>query len=194
MGSKFTLRETRNLNMPADLPAPAHLGEDSCFHKTLVPLQFPPLFYCLLPCALWYNSCRALLPGFLKRLPLHGHLYLSPSIFRENRGRFTVLLLPCLFLLSTLKTWLWLPAYWPVHVSKSATPRRSCGSSFSFMYWHTSYAVPSTTEEWAVSQWWTKTDWNLLLSEWLMLFVQSALNFNFLCQQKATYRKTDIFP
>ena len=127
--------------MPADLPAPALLGEDSCLQKPLSTLLLPPLFYCLPPHALRCNSWGAMLPKLFKSLPSHGHLYPSLCPSSEDRGRFTIVPLPCLCLLRTLQPCLWLPTYGPVHASKTAAPRTSRASPFSIMYCHVGYTV-----------------------------------------------------
>lgn len=143
--------------------------------KTAASTSHLPLYYFLHfftaspPHALWCNSWGVLLPRLLKSLPAHGHLYPSLSPSRGDRGGFTIIPLPCLCLLRTLQPCLWLDAYWPVHASKTAASKAACASPFSIRYCHVGYTVPSTTVEWDVSQWQTKTDWNLLLSEWQML-------------------------
>lgn len=84
--SKLTLWEMGSLNMPADLPAPAFLGEDSCLYTLLAPLQLLPLLCCLSAHALWSDNRRDLLHKFLKS---HPSTVPQISVFCINRRQCT---------------------------------------------------------------------------------------------------------
>lgn len=159
-----------SLNMPADLPAPAVLGEDSCLHWPLY--YFLHFFTASLPVLCGATDGELCSPGCLNPC-LHMVIFIQAHLLPEGMEGGSLL---CLFP-ACVSSGPWSPACGFPLTSHSLTRmpptlqrrRTSSASPFSILYCHMGYTVPSITEGWDVSQRWTKTDWNVLLFEWQIL-------------------------
>lgn len=180
--------------MPADLPAPAILGEDSCLHRPLY--YFLHFFTASHPMLYGATDEELCSPGCLNP-SLHMVIFIQAHLLPEETEAGSLL---CLFP-ACVSSGPWRPACGFPLTDQFMPPtlqrlRTSSASPFSILYCHMVYTVPSVTEGWDVSQWWTKTDWNLLLSEQQIsasMCWHSALNFTFPGQQKAIHKKIFLF-